>query len=199
MLLAPSEIHFLHDDSGSACALPPDVVDELGQRLEENRGRLPRIQVVEKDGSWFALNDSYLRVYRELERQGRCPRVDVAVVSLSKVPQDLQKGMTVVTSSSSATATTAVVGAGTESKRVEDPLGTTPTAVGASSATSTMSPTTAQGEEPPKATTTGRRRPGTRGTQGKIIAFIIFTHNAQLHFDLKPLKNTRSPAKNKNK
>lgn len=161
MLLAPSEIHFLHDDSGSACSLPPDVVDELGQRLEENRGRVPRIQVVEKDGSWFALNDSYLRIYRELERQGRCPRVDVAVVSLSKVPQDLQKGMTVTTSSSAA----ATAGAGSESKRVEEQLGTTSDAVGASSATSTTPQATVEAEQPAKAAATGRRRAGNHGTQ----------------------------------
>ncbi|KAH9365067.1 hypothetical protein HPB48_010513 [Haemaphysalis longicornis] len=75
MLLAPSEIHFLHDDSGSACSLPPDVVDELGQRLEENRGRLPRIQVVEKDGSWFALNDSYCASTESSRSKGAAPEL----------------------------------------------------------------------------------------------------------------------------
>ncbi|KAL1414281.1 hypothetical protein MTO96_030516 [Rhipicephalus appendiculatus] len=117
MLLAPSEIHFLHD--AGSCVLSPDVVDELGQRLEENRGRVPRIQVVEKDGSWFALNDSYLRVYRELERQGRCPRVNVTVVSLNKVPQDLQKGMTVTSSATTAATTTpaVVVGGGASAEQ----------------------------------------------------------------------------------
>ncbi|XP_077489789.1 uncharacterized protein LOC144100802 isoform X2 [Amblyomma americanum] len=121
MLLAPSEIHFLHDDSAGSCIVSPDVVDELGQRLEENRERVPKIQVVEKDGSWFALNDSYLRVYRELEKQGRCPRVNVTVVSLSKVPQDLQKGMTVTSPTTAAPAaavlpTSPVVAAGADDK-----------------------------------------------------------------------------------
>lgn len=95
MLLAPSEIHFLHN-SASSYILTPDVIDDVGHRLTENRERVPRIQVVEKDGVWFALNDSYLHVYRELERQGRCPKIRVDVVALSKVPQDVQKGMIVV-------------------------------------------------------------------------------------------------------
>ncbi|EEC19870.1 hypothetical protein IscW_ISCW023086 [Ixodes scapularis] len=95
MLLAPSEIHFLHD-SASSYILTPDVIDDVGhQLLQQSNERVPRIQVVEKDGSWFALNDSYLRVYRELERQGRCPKIRVEVVALSKVPQNVQKGMIV--------------------------------------------------------------------------------------------------------
>ncbi|CAN8002528.1 unnamed protein product, partial [Ixodes hexagonus] len=95
MLLAPSEIHFLHD-SASSYILTPDVIDDVGhQLLQQNNDRVPRIQVVEKDGSWFALNDSYLRVYRELEKQGRCPKIRVEVVALSKVPQNVQKGMIV--------------------------------------------------------------------------------------------------------
>ncbi|XP_075557360.1 uncharacterized protein LOC142589699 isoform X1 [Dermacentor variabilis] len=167
MLLAPSEIHYLHDDSAAgACVLPPDVVDELGQRLEENRDRVPRIQVVEKDGSWFALNDSYLRVYRELEKQGRCPRVNVTVVSLNKVPQDLQKGMTVTSSTATAVATATsavVVGASAEQARCcanQEHHQQTGAAVNAEA------PTTAPGATsgPPKATTAnGRRRAETQG------------------------------------
>ncbi|KAH7943081.1 hypothetical protein HPB52_004907 [Rhipicephalus sanguineus] len=174
MLLAPSEIHFLHD--AGSCVLSPDVVDELGQRLEENRGRVPRIQVVEKDGSWFALNDSYLRVYRELERQGRCPRVNVTVVSLNKVPQDLQKGMTVTSSATTtATPTPAVVvggGASAEQNRCcanwelhQQQAGAAVNAI-ATAPTSTTTPDATSG--PPKtATATGRRRADTQGSRGE--------------------------------
>ncbi|XP_064478833.1 uncharacterized protein LOC135392096 [Ornithodoros turicata] len=95
MLLAPSEIHFLHNSASHGLRLAPDVLDDVSHRLQENRETVPRIQVVEKDGTWFALNNSYLHVYRELERQGKCPKIRVDVVALSKVPQDVQKGMLV--------------------------------------------------------------------------------------------------------
>ncbi|KAH8037593.1 hypothetical protein HPB51_015027 [Rhipicephalus microplus] len=167
MLLAPSEIHFLHD--AGSCVLSPDVVDELGQRLEENRGRVPRIQVVEKDGSWFALNDSYLRVYRELERQGRCPRVNVTVVSLNKVPQDLQKGMTVTSSATPSAAV--VVGASAEQNRCcanwqlhQQQTGDAVNAVATSPTTATPDATSG----PPKtATATGRQRADTQAPRGE--------------------------------
>ncbi|KAH6942667.1 hypothetical protein HPB50_009203 [Hyalomma asiaticum] len=179
MLLAPSEIHFLHD--AGSCVLSPDVVDELGQRLEENRGRVPRIQVVEKDGSWFALNDSYLRVYRELERQGRCPRVNVTVVSLSKVPQDLQKGMTVTSSSAATAATTTstvvVGGASAVQNRCcancelhRQHSGDAVNAV----ATEPMTAPDTTSEHPKAATTaSGRRRADTQGSRGIIIFFLL--------------------------
>ncbi|XP_075724891.1 uncharacterized protein LOC142767313 [Rhipicephalus microplus] len=170
MLLAPSEIHFLHD--AGSCVLSPDVVDELGQRLEENRGRVPRIQVVEKDGSWFALNDSYLRVYRELERQGRCPRVNVTVVSLNKVPQDLQKGMTVT--SSATTTPSAVVGASAEQNRCCANWQLHQQQTGDAVNTVATAPTTAKPDAtsgPPKtATATGRRRADTQAPRDATCA-----------------------------
>lgn len=172
MLLAPSEIHYLHDDSAAgSCVLSPDVVDELGQRLEENRGRVPRIQVVEKDGSWFALNDSYLRVYRELERQGRCPRVNVTVVSLNKVPQDLQKGMTATSSTAAVVATATSAEQNRCCANQEHHQHACP-AVNAEAPTTTPGATSG----PPKATTaTGRRRAETQGSRGESHFFLSFS------------------------
>lgn len=89
MLLAPSDIHFVRDcpcpnfSGGSQVVIPVEI---------------PKMQVVSKDGAWFALNSSSLHVLRELEKQGKCVRIEVDVVPLSKVPPRVQKGMVVTPS-----------------------------------------------------------------------------------------------------
>ena len=66
------------------------AVLELSRKIVESGNCPPKIQVVEKDGHWFALNNSQLHVYRSLERQGRCTHVKADVVALNDVPVDVR-------------------------------------------------------------------------------------------------------------
>ncbi|CAM1312346.1 Uncharacterised protein g5956 [Pycnogonum litorale] len=98
MLLAPSKIYFISDISTNGLNLTPDdqtLISSLSKMCENSGESLPKIQVSEKGGAYFALNNSSLHVYRELEKQGRCTKIAVDVVDLSKVPGNLQRGMIV--------------------------------------------------------------------------------------------------------
>ena len=53
------------------------------------------LQVVEKDGHWFALNNSQLELCRRLEAHGKCKRVKVDVVPITEVPVQLRNMMVV--------------------------------------------------------------------------------------------------------
>uniref|UniRef100_T1JIQ6 Uncharacterized protein n=1 Tax=Strigamia maritima TaxID=126957 RepID=T1JIQ6_STRMM len=90
MLLAPSDIQFL-------CVGATNLGDlgDLSKDYIVSNFALPKLQVAGKDGAWFALNNSLLHIVRELERLGKCDRVKVDVVSLSKVPATVQSGMVV--------------------------------------------------------------------------------------------------------
>lgn len=93
MLLAPSSIHFIKDSTNGVLTPDQTVVADLSNKFEGNQDKLPKIQVAQKDGSWFALNNSCLHVFRELEKQGKCLQIRVEVVPLSKVPYSVQEGM----------------------------------------------------------------------------------------------------------
>ncbi|XP_023235277.1 uncharacterized protein LOC111634674 isoform X3 [Centruroides sculpturatus] len=95
MLLAPSSIHFIKDSTNGVLTPDQTVVADLSNKFEGNQDKLPKIQVAQKDGSWFALNNSCLHVFRELEKQGKCLQIRVEVVPLSKVPYSVQEGMVV--------------------------------------------------------------------------------------------------------
>lgn len=98
--LSPSEINFLIE-SGDGNNIEPDtsVLTDLSRQFIEKK-TIPKLQVSEKNGSWFALNNTSLHVVKELERQGKCSSVQVEIVPLSKVPISLQKGMLTVSSHS---------------------------------------------------------------------------------------------------
>lgn len=88
LTLAPSDIHFLQQPG----LLTPDD-EALKALIRRFEGRIPKVQVAEKDGAWFALNNSYLHIARDLERRGQCARVGVEVVPLTRVPKTLQESM----------------------------------------------------------------------------------------------------------
>ena len=68
---------------------------DLSNRFLQGQERIPKVQVAEKNGFWFALNNSYLHIIKDLEKQGKCAKIRVEVVPLSRVPETLQKGMVV--------------------------------------------------------------------------------------------------------
>lgn len=99
-MLAPSDIHFISD--GVTNGLNLGGVDEklicsVSNQICENNGKsLPKIQVSLKGGAYFALNNSSLHIYRELEKRGKCSRIQVDVVDINKIPENVQKGMMIV-------------------------------------------------------------------------------------------------------
>ena len=54
----------------------------------------PKLQVVQKDGDWFALNSAQLQLFQKWEREGKCSKVKVDIVSLHHVPPMLRNLMT---------------------------------------------------------------------------------------------------------
>ncbi|XP_054717676.1 uncharacterized protein LOC129227058 [Uloborus diversus] len=97
MILAPSDIHFLQDATSGL----EDTMADLCSKFLQGHERIPKVQVAEKNGFWFALNNSYLHIIRDLEKQGKCAKIRVEVVPLTKVPKTLQKGMVVGSDTSS--------------------------------------------------------------------------------------------------
>lgn len=92
MQLAPSEIHFIRDYS---IHKPDEHLLNYFRNSLLSLKDLPKIQVVERNGAWFALNNSYLHVFLELEKQGKCTRIPVDVVPLSRVPKTVQETMVI--------------------------------------------------------------------------------------------------------
>ncbi|KAK3593340.1 hypothetical protein CHS0354_031403 [Potamilus streckersoni] len=58
------------------------------------RGSYPKLQVVEKDGHYFTLNDTKLMIFRHLEKMGQCEYVQVEKVSRKDVPEGIRNMMT---------------------------------------------------------------------------------------------------------
>lgn len=89
--MLPSEVHFLKEDTLEIEAEMRDQIERRFRHLDP--AQLPRLQVAQKDGLWFALNNTMLSVFQSLEQQQRCQKVPVEVVALSKVPRYLQQEM----------------------------------------------------------------------------------------------------------
>ena len=96
--LAPSSIHFLQMHRQLTAGSDESLVIELSHKLgtDELPMKVPKMQVSEKDGQMFALNNSLLALMRQLEKQGKLNQglIQVEVVPLSKVPANIQRGMT---------------------------------------------------------------------------------------------------------
>jgi hypothetical protein len=76
LTLAPSNINFTSSSLGD---LKHSVIDEklmidISTKLMESDCP-PKLQVCAHNNQWFALNNSHLLVYRQLERIGLCDRV----------------------------------------------------------------------------------------------------------------------------
>ena len=76
---------------GSSGCVDPAVL-EWSRKLV-HAGEHPRLQVVEKEGTWFTLNNAHLELCRYLEGDGTCKRVRVHVVPLSEVPKNVRNMM----------------------------------------------------------------------------------------------------------
>lgn len=102
--MAPSSIHYIHADSKSDRTsidfrLAEPEVDRTVTELTSSAGGLVqahhlKIQIVEKDGNWFALNSAQLELCRRLEKGGVCPKVRVDIVPSDEVPLNVRDLMT---------------------------------------------------------------------------------------------------------
>jgi len=102
--MSPSSIHHLHAELAVAGLCSADVThaSSLSAGLAElaaatggadAAGRLPaplRVQAVEKDGCWFALDSAQLELCRRLERGGVCRQVRVDVVPSRELPANVR-------------------------------------------------------------------------------------------------------------
>ncbi|CAG2164810.1 unnamed protein product [Oppiella nova] len=95
--LAPSSIHFLQMDRQLFVDTDDTLVIELSQKLaaDEWSAKVPKMQVSERDGHWFALNNSSLQLMLQLQKQGKLldGLIEVEVVPLTKVPTNIQRAM----------------------------------------------------------------------------------------------------------
>ena len=93
MFMAPSNIHYMtsQDDNNFIVDGGPDRQDivDLSRKIIQNGDKCPKVQVVEKDGFWFTLNNSQLDLCRRLEIDGKCTRVKVDLVPLTDVPEQV--------------------------------------------------------------------------------------------------------------
>ncbi|XP_041364579.1 uncharacterized protein LOC121379951 [Gigantopelta aegis] len=99
MFLQPSSIHFTNTEETKILqdANTDSKMDELSKRLLENGG-VPKLQVTEKDGQFFTLNNTNLQVFRWMESVGRVKSIQVESVPLSVVPEGIRQLMTVSSS-----------------------------------------------------------------------------------------------------
>ncbi|XP_067671938.1 uncharacterized protein [Haliotis asinina] len=90
--LVPSRIHFTN------CLDPQALHDEgvMGEfcRKVVERGEYPRLQVAEKDGHFFTLNNTRLHLFRRLEELGHCRKVKVERIPLKEIPEGIRQMMT---------------------------------------------------------------------------------------------------------
>ena len=95
MLLSPSSIYFICDGKSNVLTqvLDKSVLD-VSRQVVLN-GDAPRLQVVQKDGHYFTLNNAQLQLCRHLEKDGMCSRVKVEVVPLTDVPEDVRRMMVI--------------------------------------------------------------------------------------------------------
>lgn len=92
--LAPSSIHFLKMHREIIVESDESLVIELSNKLSnELPMKVPKMQVTEKDGATFALNNTSLQLMRQLEKEGKLRQIQVEIVPLSKVPFNIQQGM----------------------------------------------------------------------------------------------------------
>ena len=67
---------------------------DISRRILKN-GDLPKIQVVQKNGEYFTLNNAQLEIFKRLEKEGKCTRVKVEVLPLSGVPEHVREMMVI--------------------------------------------------------------------------------------------------------
>lgn len=96
MFLAPSSVYFTNCTgklSVQDITKEKDLID-VSRKIAKS-GDFPKLQVVEKDGHYFTLNNTQLQLCRRLEQDGMCRRVKVERISMTQVPEGIRKMMTV--------------------------------------------------------------------------------------------------------
>ncbi|XP_074648234.1 uncharacterized protein LOC141903809 [Tubulanus polymorphus] len=93
LFLPPSTIHFMTCERNNMTADNRDFdVFEISRKVIEN-GDYPKVQIVQKDGNWFTLNNLQLEVCRRLEQDGLCTQVKADIIPISEIPDELRKMM----------------------------------------------------------------------------------------------------------
>ncbi|KAK6169006.1 hypothetical protein SNE40_020139 [Patella caerulea] len=59
------------------------------------KGEYPRLQVTEKDGQYFTLNNTRLHLFKRLQDMGYCSKVTVEKIPLSEIPCGIREMMIV--------------------------------------------------------------------------------------------------------
>ncbi|UJR27807.1 hypothetical protein I4U23_009076 [Adineta vaga] len=98
LTLAPSNINFTSSSLGD---LKHSVIDEklmidISTKLMESDCP-PKLQICAHNNQWFALNNSHLLVYRQLERIGLCDTVVCDIIRSQDVPAGIRQTLIPVT------------------------------------------------------------------------------------------------------
>ena len=96
MFISPSKILYCNClDIGALNDVTPDKdIIDVSRTLQKG-ARYPKLQVVKKDGFYFTLNDTKLKLYRHMEAIGQCGIVRVEKVPMREVPEGIRKLMKV--------------------------------------------------------------------------------------------------------
>jgi len=95
LTMSPSTIHHINSDAVDIISpeLDKSIIEVSKNALKA--GELLKIQAVQKDGQWFALNSAQLDLCRRLEDEGSCQVVLVDPVPATEVPEDVRRMMRV--------------------------------------------------------------------------------------------------------
>ena len=96
MFISPSKILYCNclDFEALNDVTPDKEIIDVSLTLRKG-ARYPKLQVVKKNGFYFTLNDTKLKLYRHLEAIGQCGMVRVEKVSMREVPEGIRKLMKV--------------------------------------------------------------------------------------------------------
>lgn len=90
-LICPSEINYLNE---SEFKIDDNLLDELNAKIDTlTKDQYPKLQITQKNGNYFALNNTMLFVFQNLEQKRKIDKIYCELISLDKVPVYLQKEM----------------------------------------------------------------------------------------------------------
>ncbi|KAK6169009.1 hypothetical protein SNE40_020140 [Patella caerulea] len=91
MYLPPSKIRYTGcEEVLDSSQMKPDPTTVENYKKMQKRGEYPHLQVVEKSGCYFTLNNTKLCLYKTLEKEGICKLVRVEKVPLTSVPEGVE-------------------------------------------------------------------------------------------------------------
>ena len=90
-MIYPSEINFLNEPEFK---IDDHLLIELDTKIDTlNKDQYPKLQITQKNGYWFCLNNTMLFLFQNLEQKKKVDKIACEVISLDKVPEYLQKEM----------------------------------------------------------------------------------------------------------